>query len=330
LRNLCDSTSLPDCLRVDLTKNSSSRGAITGVGGIDYVNGSLVKMFACDYDMDFTRQDIRNHLGIDPDLHFNRIVDMKEPLDSFSHENREGVSFASSFANEYIRRNGSSMASARKKLLIVGCGVSATSLSEWKGDLAAQTIERLRKVRSLLTPTNTSKVVAFLWHQGESDMNNTIAPIIIGGVFQSNEMINKKINIFKLDLQRLLSGMRTDIIGIFTGNNGNYRFPILIGGLCYHNRLNAPTGDDVMPYLIRFSNIMSQISNPTDQFYLEKSSFVSTDILTVGGPIYDFRRALVHNGSDDPNHFSATSMRELGKRYYYYYDLIKNTTTVTL
>jgi len=329
LRNLCDSTSLPGCPRVDLTKNSDRSGAITDISGYDYVDPNRVKMFTCDYKTEDTKSDITNHLGIDPDLHFDRIVEMREPLDSFKHEDRSGVSFASSFANEYIRRNGSSMASARKKLLIVGCGVSATSLNDWMGDLSAQTIERLRRVRRLLTPDNTSKVVAFLWHQGESDMNATIAHSS-GTTAISNEMINKKINIFKLNLQRLLSGMRTDIIGIFTGNNGNYRFPILIGGLCYHNRLNAPTGDDVMPYLIRFSNIMSQISNPTDQFYLEKSSFVSTDVLTVGGPQYNFRRMLVHNGPGDPNHFSATSMRELGKRYYYYYDLIKNTTTITL
>jgi hypothetical protein len=77
------------------------------------------------------------------------------------------------------------------------------------------------------------------------------------------------------------------------------------------------------------SQIISEVSNPSDPNFIQKSAFVSSDTLAVGG----FNRRLEGNstmnaageilGADDNNHFSATANREFGKRYFYTYNLIK-------
>jgi hypothetical protein len=351
-RNVCDSIRLGggcSSSSIDLTRNSSRLGAITDVSGYDFIDGNKVKMFTCngDLDSDPNLQDALRKMitddGFIPSTHYDSIIPMREPLESFQHRPHTDtdISFASSFANEYIKTM-----SAGRKLLIVGCGISAASINEWRDEYHAMTLTRLTRLRNRLTSTNTSKVVAFLWHQGESDTSDTLLPDydVDGSVFRVNDngepytvgndtvMINKKKNIFKFKLQKTLSRMRTDIIGIFTNNNSNYRFPILIGGLSYDIEINRKTGMPVRgKRVISFSNLMSEISNPTDLFYLEKSAFVSSGpILSLSNFARKLESNAIYNAAgqfipyyEDNVHFSASSMREFGKRYFYYYNLIK-------
>lgn len=332
LRNVCDSRALEGCLSIDPRKNSTREGIITDIAGYDFIDGNKVKMFTCE------PSDTSTQVA----THFKKIVAMTEPLDQFQHDSDSRVSFASSFANEYVR----TISMGSRKLLIVGCAWSASSIDDWiknnPSDTDAhhdRTVKRLQDVKNLLSSTNNSKVVAILWHQGESNINATLSNF--NTIPESRDaMINKRKNQFKFKLQRLLSQMRSDIMGIFRNNNSNYRFPILIGGLSYEIESNRITGAKytVIPNKDRirdFSILMSEISKPTDRFYLEKSAFVSTDTLRVGGPTYNFNRKLEANiyldsagrqipGKDnDRIHFSASSMREFGKRYFYYFNLIK-------
>ena len=337
-RNVCDNASLRNCATgVNLNRDSLDVGIITRIPGYDSVDGNKVKMFTCEYD-DPYHNGFSNRASLM--AHLKKIVPMtmNEPLDHFVHENENQVSFASSFANEYIGR----ISMSSRKLLIVGCAASATSIDDWIKDTPDdvdayhdRTVKRLQDVKNLLSPTNNSKVVAILWHQGESNVNATLSN---GETIPESRvaMIHKRKNEFKFKLKRLLSQMRTDIMGIFRNNNSNYKFPILIGGLSYEIEFNRATGNRYSTLssdrdrIGDFCTLMSEISNPTDRFYLEKSAFVSTDPLTVGGPTYDFTRRLQSNGTvsggntiGDIIHFSASSMREFGKRYFYYFNLIK-------
>jgi hypothetical protein len=178
-------------------------------------------------------------------------------------------------------------------------------------------VQRLQNVKNQLAPNNNSKVVAFLWHQGESNMTRAVSS-------------DTYINSYKSALKDSLTGMRTDIMRIFNNNNSNYTYPILLGGLSYDKQFNRITGAAIPnEYRREMSQRISELSNPSDIYFIPKSAFVSSDSLTVGG----FNRRLEGNsvmdasgnivGYDDNNHFSATSARELGKRYYFYYNQIK-------
>lgn len=340
-RNVCDSRALDGCDSIDPRKNSTSEGIIDDIADYDSVDGNKVKMFTCEYDNPEIPPGFNNNSTFFR-AHLKKIIPMAEPLDHFVHEYENQISFASSFANEYIRR----ISMGRKKLLIVGCAASALSIDNWiknnPSDTDAyhdRTVKRLQDVKNLLSSTNNSKVVAILWHQGESNVNTTLSND--NTISESKDaMIHKRKNEFKFKLKRLLSQMRTDIMGIFINNNSNYKFPILIGGLSYEIEFNRITGEKYTNITNRdrirdFSILMSEISNPTDRFYLEKSAFVSSYTLYVGGPTYNFNRRLEANiyldsagqqipdKDDDRIHFSASSMREFGKRYFYYFNLIK-------
>jgi hypothetical protein len=232
-------------------------------------------------------------------------------------------------------------AGSARKLLIVGCAKSGTGIMEWGQtsdpyELYNITIERLQNVRDLLSLTNNSKVVAFLWHQGESDMvstfNNPAIRAAVGDAAK-NTIITANRNKYKLALKNSLTGMRSRIMSIFNNNNGGYTYPILLGGLCYDKQFNRITGvrvNDGRQYRKEMSELISEVSNPSDSYYIPKSAFVSSDYFTFsprleGNSIMDASGVEVDNYGDDGNHhFSATSMREFGRRYFYYYNIVKD------
>ena len=313
VRNVCDSTLLPSCSTVDLRKNSSRNRAITSIPNRYDSTNPKIKQFSSENTAVTANR--------------NKIINMSEPLQHFNHRTEPSVSFAFSFAKEYLART--SMGS--RQVLIVGCAWSGASMYSagsvfWRkpisGDnminsLYSRTVQRLRNLKNQLAPSNNSKVVAFLWHQGETNMTYSIL----------NEQ-NK--NTYKSALKESLTGMRTEIMSIFNNNNSGYMFPILLGGLSYDKQFNRITGArNPTDFRQEMSQIISEVSNDGDPHRIVKSAFVSSDILASGG----FNRRLEGNTrmdlsgnnleNDDNNHFSATANREFGKRYFYTYNLIK-------
>jgi len=124
--------------------------------------------------------------------------------------------------------------------------------------------------------------------------------------------------------------MRHNIRLIFRSNNGGYTFPILLGGLSYDKQFNRITGvRNTSEYRKEMSDLIKEVSTPTDENYIPTSAFVSSDRLAIasfntrleGNSIMDSSGRIL--GDDDNSHFSATAIREFGKRYFYYYNLIK-------
>jgi len=313
VRNVCDSTLLPGCPSVDLRKNSSRSRAITSIPNSYDSTNARIKQFSSEDAPSTSNR--------------NKIINMSEPLQHFNHRTEAKVSFAFSFAKEYLART--SMGS--RQVLIVGCAWSGASMFSagsvfWRkpvaGDnmtnsLYSRTVQRLRNLKNQLAPSNNSRVVAFLWHQGETNMT-----------WSTSSDANK--NTYKSALRESLIEMRTDIIPIFNNNNSDYNFPILLGGLSYDKQFNRITGvRNPNDFRQEMSQIISEVSNPSDPNYIQKSAFVSSDTLAAGG----FNRRLEGNstmnpaggiiGADDNSHFSATANREFGKRYFHYYNTIK-------
>ena len=315
IRNVCDNRSLSGCNnKIDLRANSDIQGPIR-TNAYDSLDTAKVKMFTSSFDYP------EGYV----ELNKNKIVDMREPLNhTLSRDpNSNMISFATSFAKEYLKIN--EFKNSPRKLLIVGCAQSATGINEWmqKADadgLYNLTIQRLQTVKNLLSSTNPSKVVAFLWHQGENDITS---------IFSS--YTDTKKNNYKLRLKTSLTGMRTSIMSIFNSNNGGYTYPILLGGLSYDKQFNRITGAiNSTEFRKEMSNLISELSNPSDMHYIPKSVFVSSDYFTFsprleGNSIMNASGVEVDTYGDDGNHhFSATSMREFGRRYFYYYNIVKN------
>ena len=75
--------------------------------------------------------------------------------------------FALSFAEDYIKEG---LLSSQRKLLIIKAAVGGTSFQEGFWGLEDKLYRRLLKmVQFALAQNPENKVVAFLWHQGESD-----------------------------------------------------------------------------------------------------------------------------------------------------------------
>jgi len=335
IRNVCDKSTFAGCGgKIDLRTNSTVQGPIR-IAGYDLLDTTKVKMFTSGYDYPDSYVELNK----------NQIVNMSEPLNHVLSRDPVGdsnkISFASSFANEYISKISMGSGATARKLLIVGCAVSATGMNEWDvsvdpNELYNVTVERLRTVRSRLSLTNNSKVVAFLWHQGESDMVNTFNSAAIraaADIATKTRIINTNRNNYKLRLKNSLTGMRTAIMSIFNSSNSGYTYPILLGGLCYDKQFNRITGvrvNDGVEYRNEMSQLISELSNPSDTYYIEKSAFVSSDYFTFlprleGNSIMDANGSEVDTYGDDGNHHSsATSMRQFGKRYFYFYSIIKN------
>jgi hypothetical protein len=329
IRNVCDSTSLRGCSAIDLRSDSELQGPIRSAG-YDRLDTTKVKMFTSYFNPAEERH-----------TNPNQIVDMSEPLQNSIYRdpisNGNQISFASSFAIEYLRR----ISMGSRKLLIVGCAVDGAGIypnrpetpndqGAWYWAVPAYddptslynlTIDRLTNVKNCLSPTNPSKVVAFLWHQGETDMPN---------ILRNPATRINKIDAFKSQLKRSLTGMRTAIMRIFNSNNGGYTYPILLGGLSYDKQFNRITGErNPTEFRKEMSKVISEVSNPSDPYYIPKSAFVSSDYFTFsprleGNSRMDASGNIIDTYGDGDHHFSATSMREFGRRYFYYFTIVKD------
>ena len=182
--------------------------------------------------------------------------------------------------------------------------VSVKSLYQWS----------LLKIQAAATHVHpNSKVLGVLWHQGENDSDNC-------GRSQYRFYINE-----------LYTRLRADIKRIFPNSLSNV--PILMGGFCpdgYRSNRGPTATTNTEANLYKMNTLIKDtITNPRHANYIANTYFVSTDPI----PESPFTNYLEGDSTKDASgrdirtnhghiHFSATSQREFGKRYYYIFNKI--------
>ena len=142
---------------------------------------------------------------------------------------------------------------------------------------------------------SNSKVRAILWHQGEIETSS----------LNSN---------YIREINTLFTNMRNDIRTLFPTSSN---VPVLIGGLSLESHRNRITGVFSNSPSKRFNDFLQSNVVPT----IPNCRFVPS------GPMPGFNRYLEGDSEMDANgqitkinrtngHFSATSQREFGKRYF--------------
>jgi len=260
-----------------------------------------------------------------------------------SSANCNEVGFGLSFA-KYYQQNYSSK--SNPNVLIINCSYGGTSVLRttsplnWgilshtynnSGNVTNYSLVQLaiEKINSAALQINaSSRVKAILWHQGEADaaaIAGLTPPLTPFATYAS--MLNTS-----------LTAIRTAISTTFGSNSSNV--PILVGGLCFDTFRNRITGSvTTTSSLYTMNNNLSTlptiISNckfvRTDSWgagsqyptYLEGDNSTTTTrdpITGVTTVTYDPPPAGVANYGQGNNtgkiHFSATSQRELGRRFY--------------
>lgn len=231
-----------------------------------------------------------------------------------------------SFAKKYLLNNPT------KKILLLGCGYSeggssvlTTNGKRWSWDTNSNslfysiyTVLQNAKSNSLINSNSSVKVL--LWDQGETDTNL---------ILDNND---QKTN-YKTILNRSFGSLRTNIKVLLP--NTNATFPILMAGMClgqnYYNN-NRITGnyrgkpkDGAYKYRIDMNTYLSNTCVPYLNSNLSNIKYIPTNII----PNTNFSNVLqcdstidsngkIQEKNNDVNHFSATSQRELGERFYHY------------
>lgn len=222
-----------------------------------------------------------------------------------------GIDFGKEYFNNYNKTNG-------RKVLLVGCAYGGTGFFDakshipfwWeKEDNSSYRFEngRIGTVRSLYQISKTkiaevknkvgpnSKVVALLWHQGESNASDDLS-------------------LYRSKIQQLFRDLRADIKRIFPNSPTNV--PILMGGLSpdlYRNRVTRVENSSQ-------AKLMSSFIRDTVVPSISSCKFVSAEPMSgfnrflQGNSFMDSRGTII--GRNDNVHFSATSQREFGKRYF--------------
>jgi len=227
-----------------------------------------------------------------------------------------------SFAKKYLSDNST------KKILLLGCGYSsggssvlATSGRRWSWDTNSDSLfydihtilERAIKEKKI-NPNSSVKVL--LWDQGETDM----------GLILNN---NRKTN-YKTILNRSFRSLRSNIKGLLSSTDAT--FPILVTGMCvgqnYFNneRITGNGKPGAATDRIDMNRYLSTECVPYLNSNITNVKYVPTDI--IGGTTFSnvlqcdstiHRDGRIKERNNELNHFSATSQRELGERFYYYY-----------
>ena len=172
----------------------------------------------------------------------------------------------------------------------------------------------LSKITAAATHVHAnSKVLGVLWHQGEGDADPC-------GRSQYRFYVNE-----------LFTQLRSDIKRIFPNSLSNV--PILMGGLCpdgYRSNRGPTATTDTSRNMYLMNILMRDtITNRAHANYIANTYYVSTDPIA-GSP---FTNYLEGDSTKDASgnvitenhgsiHFSATSQREFGKRYYYIFNKI--------
>jgi hypothetical protein len=251
------------------------------------------------------------------------------------------VGFGLTFSKKYLENRGD----PNRKVIVVGCGYGGTGFSGadsdkgfwWKpndepnyrfkngstGLVKSLDLITRQKITDMSSKISTnSRVVAILWHQGEYDKDYCMSS-------QTNK------DTYISDISRLFTNLRNHIRTLYPTSNP----PILIGGLSPEldrKRIdhsfrtdNNSTPTTGMTYFIRtsvvpFLNDATGVGNvhfvscepiPSSPYqdYLEGDN----ELDEKGNPYRGVGAGKIIRQNNSHVHLSASSQRELGKRYAY-------------
>ena len=253
------------------------------------------------------------------------ITEGVEPITLFKNKKSASIGHGLSFAKIYLN------AHTGRKVLIVGAGFShmgSAVLSsppgggkQWVWNYSGNSLFnnivtslQTMKTNNLIHPN--SSVKALLWDQGESDMN-----AILSNGHGANYRDKIKIG---------FSNVRSNCKTLYP--NTNARFPILLTGMCvgqnYFNNVrisgNYPNGkakEGAYSYRIDMNTYLSTDCVPFLNSNISNVKYVPTDSSNNYGHVLQCDATIDINGkiidrNNDMNHFSATSQRELGRRFH--------------
>lgn len=256
--------------------------------------------------------------------------------ESSSSENCNAVGFGLSFSKEYLR----SPKKINSKVLIVGCGYGGSGFSKplklnksfgywWRptdvsghlftdtnttGTVKSLYLMAKQKITDMKAKVgNSSRVVAILWHQGESDSAYCIAN-------ETNKMAY--INY----INTLFTDLRRDIRNLFPNSTN---VPILLGGLSpelVYNRINHTLKPGMSETNNMTSFIQTRVVPSISNAHFVSSGPISgssrfTDYLEGDNEIDSSGNTVKINRSHV--HISATSQREFGRRYAHIFNSIR-------
>ena len=145
------------------------------------------------------------------------------------------------------------------------------------------------------------------------------------------KIISNNINaplLYKQNIKTGFSNLRTNIRTLLSRTSST--FPILVTGMCvgkfYYNNHLISSIPDANRTPIRMNTYLSTTCVPYINSNISNVKYVPTNALTTD-PFTNVLQCdstinsngTVINQNGGPNHFSATSQRELGKRFYSYY-----------
>ncbi len=215
-----------------------------------------------------------------------------QPGDGLEHwgkprRSRTRTGFSRAFAEHYA----ASVLHADRQVLIVPAARGSTSISEWIGDpdfvprkRAAAPLYRdmIERVRTALQQPGDNRVVAFLWHQGEADINRTRRgdPAMDAARYERA-------------LRGLLSGVQRDIPGTY---------PIVLGKYTPDWLANNSAG---LRTKRQFERVLEAIAADSGRIGLVATAGLQSNY---GAGLTDRRGQQVH--------FSGPAAAELGGRYF--------------
>ncbi|MBX3033793.1 MAG: DUF4214 domain-containing protein [Bdellovibrionaceae bacterium] len=190
--------------------------------------------------------------------------------------------FTTSFAREYVKKNPG------RKVLIVPTAKGATSILQWENSGELYSDMKMRVLHALsLNPEN--RVVAFLWHQGETDI----------ALIESKHDVMSKAAVYGDRLQKLFTSVRADF-----GERG--AFPILAGAF-----VPSWYADHQAKFDVKDATV-AVLKKNSPAYYVSSFGLLSN----------------YEDGTDsDPVqgiHFSAPANIEFGKRYFSVFSQKKN------
>lgn len=189
------------------------------------------------------------------------------------------------FARRYV---AAGMLGANRKVLIIPAAYGGTSILEWLGELPATPAlfdDLTGRVKPVLArPSEVNRVVAFLWHQGETDAYNAY--------FQLYGMDADE---YRCKLSSLVRRIRVEF-------PSDPKFPIIAGGFATGWKTNVGIGGGIK-FGAEFENVVH------DVFY-DRAAVVSTDGLNSNAPAFECPGYLSYA------HFSSADLVTLGDRYW--------------
>jgi hypothetical protein len=140
-------------------------------------------------------------------VHNLQIIPADDSLEQNDPSPNDGTGLAMSFAREYVKAH-----SGGRPVLIIPAGRSGSSILEWDPSNSALYSDMRARTLAALAMSNDSRVVAFLWHQGETD----ILKIESGNVEKANA------EIYRAKFKNLVSQIKADF-------SVRGAFPVLAG-----------------------------------------------------------------------------------------------------